>query len=66
MKELTIINEQQVLGKHFAIYGTPADGPSTIIPPDTWICRSYSRALNARAGFQHGGDVCADQRIWFY
>ncbi len=25
MKELTIINEQQVLGKHFAIYGTPEE-----------------------------------------
>ena len=25
MKELTIINEQQVLGKHFAIYGTAGE-----------------------------------------
>ena len=25
MKELTVINEQQVLGKHFAIYGTPEE-----------------------------------------
>ena len=70
MKELTIINEQQVLGKHFAIYGTPEEPLFLAKDVAEWIEHSDVSTMIRKvdSGEKVTNIVCTPgghQEMWF-